>query len=217
MRLRRSFSRRGLLGTVRLAAWHAAEPVRAVGLAVRERRFEARYGVETGGNLKPWGGSLYGDAVGYAPTQPDRFDTFMALLPCDPGSLTFVDLGCGKGKALVLAAEAGFARAVGVEFDPELAAVARRNLAARGLTGDIVELDAARFTFPDQPLFVYLFNPFGEQTLTAVLDALRRSYADRRRPMFLAYDNAVHRERVRREEFLSVLGEGTHWILLGAT
>ena len=44
-----------------------------------------------------------------------------------PGGGAFVDLGCGKGKALMAAAKAGITPVRGVEFAHELCVIARRN------------------------------------------------------------------------------------------
>jgi SAM-dependent methyltransferase len=54
---------------------------------------------------------------------------------------TLVDLGCGIGADLVAAARAGL-RVTGVEQDPVRAAMARANLAALGLSGEVVEARA---------------------------------------------------------------------------
>lgn len=57
-----------------------------------------------------------------------RFRALMASLSAPVDELTFVDLGAGKGRAMLLASELPFRRIVGVEFSPELCDVARRNL-----------------------------------------------------------------------------------------
>ena len=218
MRLRRSLARRGALGTLRLAGWHAVAPARGLVLAVRERRFDRRYGVDTRGTVSVCAGSIHEDSFKYAGASPAHFRAVVASLPTKPASLTFVDVGCGKGRTFVLAAEAGFARLVGVELNPDLAAVARRNLAALGIHAEVVAGDAAQFVFPDEPLFVFLFNPFGEATLQAVLEQLRRSRTDSSHPdpVFLGYQNPIHRDRVAAAGFLA-LAEGKDWALFAAT
>lgn len=117
-----------------------------------------------------------------------------ALVP-DPGGMTFVDMGSGKGRALMLAALAGFPRAVGVEFGEELhrVAVANREAfdAATGL-GDRIEPrlgDAARFEYPPGPLMVFFNNPFRAPVLRGVLDGLRASLASEPRPAVLLYQS----------------------------
>ena len=50
-------------------------------------------------------------------------------LAIDASRFTFVDLGCGKGKPLMVAASYGFRRLVGVDISAECIAIARRNIA----------------------------------------------------------------------------------------
>ena len=64
----------------------------------------------------------------YAGSQPSIVRRSLALLP-DPHEHAFVDLGCGKGRPLVIASEFPFRRLVGVEIAPNLAAVAQANAA----------------------------------------------------------------------------------------
>lgn len=215
MRLRRSLARRGALGTLRLAAWHAGEPARAVILAVQEWRFDMQHGVYTRGTRRMRDSSIHADSYKYAAASPARFQDLLGGLPADPRALTFVDVGCGRGKTFVLAAQAGFRRLVGVELSSELAAVARSNLIASGIVAEIVEGDAALFVFPDEPLFVFLFNPFGEATLQAMLDRIRLSLARSRRLVFLAYQNPIHHDRIVASGFLPV-ASGKQWELFAA-
>lgn len=191
-------------------------PARAAALTIRERRFDGRYGVDTRGSLRIHDISRHGDAFKYTGASPAVFEALVANLPARPSSLTFVDVGCGRGKTFVLAAETGFARLVGVELDPELAAAARRNLAGRGVRAEIEEGDAADFSFPDEPLFVFLFNPFGEVTLRAVLEELRHSHTGKQRPVFLGYQNPIYRQLVVAAGFVPV-ADGKDWALFAAT
>lgn len=71
------------------------------------------------------------------------------------------DFGCGDGRILLAAARRGI-QGIGIEIDPERAAVARRNVEAAGLghlvtieTGDALEFDAGRITVAT----TYLYPP----------------------------------------------------------
>ena len=92
---------------------------------------------------------------------------------------TFIDIGCGKGRTLILALDYGFRNVVGVEFAAELVAIARANLASRGLDTNanvtVLQEDATQYEFPGGPLVVYLYNPFGPEVFRKVLDNLLRS------------------------------------------
>ncbi len=98
-------------------------------------------------------------------------------------SAQFVDLGCGKAKALLVyelrRRSQSHPPALGVEFDADLVAVALRNLERirpAGAGATIVCDDAARLGshLSGAPLIVYLYNPFGRATLHRVLDELAR-------------------------------------------
>lgn len=74
----------------------------------------------------------------------------------------FIDVGCGKGRVLILAAEYPFHRILGIEYSPELAQICRNNLLKLGLENrcEVVICDAADFKFPEGQLLVFLYNPF---------------------------------------------------------
>lgn len=110
-----------------------------------------------------------------------------------------VDLGCGCGRALAVFARRALRYCRGVEFEAGAAAVARAN--ARRLRGrrapiDIIMGDAADYPFDDETL-VYLFNPFGAETMRAVLANLRHSLKRKPRRLRLCYYNPKHREVVQ--------------------
>ena len=137
----------------------------------------------------------------YQPTVPAEFSEIMQQLArIDFTSFTFIDLGSGKGRALLLAAEYPFRRIVGVEVLAELHAIAEENLARLRETNGAVEaysicLDAREFEFPPDPLIVYLFNPFPAYVLAKVIGNLRASFARQPRPLYLIY-NAPYEQRV---------------------
>ena len=96
---------------------------------------------------------------------------------------TFVDLGAGMGRAVLLASELRFKAAVGVELHPALARIARKNVSMWRTAGRerspvrIVEGDAVEFELPEGPLLVFLFNPFGAAVLRRLLRGWRKALA----------------------------------------
>jgi predicted RNA methylase len=164
------------------------------------------------------------DGVAYSPTPTRLFRKILRSLPVrTPSSFTFVDLGCGKGRTLLLAAERGFGRVIGVEFDPELAAAARRNIAAYELAApsragliEVVEADAACYDFPVEPTVVFLFNPFGEATLRAVVDRIEETLALWPRPFVVAYYNPMHTEVLDGSITLRAVTRNSRWTVYAA-
>ena len=92
----------------------------------------------------------------------------------------FVDLGSGKGRMLMLASQAGFEHAIGVEFAPELAAIAKENarqfIKLRG-AGHINTLcmDATKYEFKAEDRMLFMYCPFGRTITQAVAEQLRHS------------------------------------------
>jgi SAM-dependent methyltransferase len=84
----------------------------------------------------------------------------------------FVDVGCGKGRALLIASRYPFAQLIGVEYAKKLCQQASRNLERCGVPAhrsQIICQDAAYFRFPEQNLVAYFYNPFDATVLSAVM------------------------------------------------
>lgn len=108
---------------------------------------------------------------------------------------TFIDIGAGMGRAVLLAAEMPFRKIIGVEMHPALIRMARRNLVAWRAAGRehsparIVAQDAVHFPFPPGPCLAFLFNPFGAVVMRRWLRALTTAFADRTGGLDILYVN----------------------------
>jgi SAM-dependent methyltransferase len=104
---------------------------------------------------------------------------------------TFVDLGSGKGRALFVAAELPFKEIVGVEFSQLLHRLAVENIASFSYRPNgchsihSVHANAMEFKLPPGPLVLYMFNPFGPETMQRILENLAESLRDDPRPVTL--------------------------------
>jgi len=130
---------------------------------------------------------------------------------------TFLDLGCGKGRVLLMASDYPFNKIVGVEFMPDLVGAAQKNIAgyssARQQCRQIeaVCLDARDFQFPAKPLVVYLFNPFSEATFAQVLENLRHSVEQSPRPVYVAYRFTEFEGLLAQEPWLEKVAGTDQW------
>jgi SAM-dependent methyltransferase len=194
-------------------------------LPTAEHRFDRQYGVDTSGLV--WGEELKtgsaSDAwnTAYYAIPPSVFHHVMAQLPetLQTGA-TFIDLGCGKGRALLLASEYPFAEIIGVEIAPPLHHVAVENVErytvarraeGRG-SGPPVHLllqDAAQYQFPDGPLVLYLYNPFCRPVLEKVLANLERALTREPRQAAVLYINHELRDTLDRAPFLRQIWSAT--------
>ena len=133
----------------------------------------------------------------YQPTEPALFHEMLSALKIDFREFTFIDLGSGKGRTLLMAADYPFRRIVGVELLPELHRVAQENLnqykssSQRCFTLETICGDARKFTFPPEPTVLYLFNPLPEEGLAQVIANLDRSLREEPRPLYVLYHNPL--------------------------
>ncbi|HWH94462.1 MAG TPA: class I SAM-dependent methyltransferase, partial [Baekduia sp.] len=194
-RVRRALRRYGIKGSAREAAGLVRSvPARRRALRA-DRAFDEQLGVDTSGIVRLHELSFESEnkelGSRYEATSPESFERVMSQLELGDRELTFVDLGAGKGRALLLASRLPFRRLVGVEFSPELTAIGQRNVEAwrqRHPDCPDIELvcqDATTYEFPDEPLLVYMYNPFEAPVLLEVLANLRASLQRSPRPVML--------------------------------
>lgn len=135
----------------------------------------------------------------YGGSQPSIVRTLLATLP-HRERYAFVDVGCGKGRPLLVASEFGFRRLVGVELAPHLARVARANaatVAARHPGRTAIEIlvgDATAVEPPADHVVYYLYNPFSRPLVQALVENVERQLKDRLQHAFFVCYNPVHGE-----------------------
>jgi len=133
----------------------------------------------------------------YQPTEPMLFREMVDSLGIDHLQYTFLDLGSGKGRILLMASEYPFRRVLGVEVLPELNQIAQKNIREfkndwrKCETVESVCQDARFFQFPDEPLLIYLFNPFLESGLAQVVRNLEQSLQASPRSVIILYHNPL--------------------------
>jgi SAM-dependent methyltransferase len=191
-----------------------------LGVAERNERFDERHGTATDGKVYAWqlprsdGAAIAGDIHPYEGTSAPLIRRVIRSLPISPSEFTFVDLGSGKGRALLVASEFSFPRVVGVELSRELDEIARSNVAryVRAVptrsSFDLHCIDAAQYEFDNGPLVVYLFNPFGGPTFDAVISRLEESLRRTPRDVFVVYINPRFERRLRQFRMFKLLLRG---------
>ncbi len=141
----------------------------------------------------------------YQPTEPAAFHEMLDALRqntnLDFRDFTFLDLGSGKGRTLLMASDYPFRRIVGVELLPALHQIAQENLrlykseAQKCFELEAICGDATDFPFPgalnEEPLVLFLFNPFGESGMRRVCANLEQSLRARPRAVYVLYHNPL--------------------------
>jgi hypothetical protein len=137
----------------------------------------------------------------YQPTDPYFFREMMDALERDAGidlgDFTFIDIGSGKGRVLLMASDYGFRRILGVELMPALHEIALENLAKYQsekqccFALESICCDATEFAFPAEPVVVYIFHSLPEAPLRRMISRLGMSLGENPRAAFVMYHNPV--------------------------
>ncbi len=159
----------------------------------------------------------------YQPTFPDEFSEMMQhLARVDFSEYTFIDLGSGKGRVLLLAAMYPFAEVIGVEVQQELHKIAEENIARFDVPGQqcrelhSVCMDAREYEFPQTPILLYLFNPFPAYVMERVLENLKRSFEQHPRPLIVIYNAPWEKQVFEKAEFLEKQWETSQYLIYRA-
>ena len=189
------------------------------GLAVKDgytvHPFDAKYGMRTSGLIA--GRHL---SVGHA---HDKHNTaYFGVAPSvfkglvkvwrESGPLgsveqtSFVDIGAGMGRAVLLAGEMPFKEVVGVELHKTLAKIAEKNLVrwkelARAKAGmRIANVDVLDFEWPQGPCVAFLFNPFGAVVMRRLLLRMAEVFKGRGSELDLLYVNDEQEVVIERQK-----------------
>ena len=202
----------------------ARRPATGSPIAAPVHPFDTRFGTETGG-LIPAADLRTGAAAdrfvtAYYAVAPSILRTLLELWqvvskpPFPLEHYTFVDLGCGKGRALLLAAENPFQEVVGIELNPELAVIARSNLKAARSRLDplapirLIEGDALKSTLPTSPTVLFLFHPFEAPAMRRLLRLIEAQFSLRPGQLDVLYVNAEHAVLFERSPAFACLWSG---------
>jgi SAM-dependent methyltransferase len=154
----------------------------------------------------------------YQPTEPALFREMLAsLMLASPKivfrEFAFIDIGSGKGRVLLMAADYPFRRILGIELLPELHRVAKENIgnfksdSQQCFAIDCILGDACEFAFPPEPTVLYLFNPLPESGLVTLISDLERSLREHPRQVFVLYHNPLlDHVLTRSEAFTRIAG-----------
>jgi len=187
--------------------------------AERAEGFDTAFGTDTAAVMYPWNlrsvrRKATSEVHAYEAAPAALIRAALAAVPLRPDAFTFVDLGSGKGRVLLVASHLPFARIVGVELSVELHQVAEENIRRyrsadqRCRTISPLCMDATKYAFGSEPLVLFLYNPFGESTIRQVLANLATSLRAMPRDTYVVHMNPRFEALLRSSRFLRKLSEG---------
>ncbi len=189
-----------------------------------ERWFDMRYGTDTCARSQL--DELTIDSANKEkgrPYEPTRVMPLRRLGPelrkIMPADSVLVDLGCGKGRVLLLASRWGFREVRGIEFARELCEIAEKNIAIyRAKTGvqtrfEVIHADVTLYPIKDDENIFFAFNPFDETLFKQVIDNIDASVRKRPRKtlVVVAWPIGKYTELLERHEGFSLLSRLRYW------
>ena len=176
--------------------------------------FDVRYGTDTMrfielDNLEV--NSVFkNNGTDYIPTRARHIRTILNMQFFSEQD-TFVDLGSGKGRTLLIASEY-FDKVKGIEFSEELCEIAKRNiLVYSGKTGKhlydritVVHADVTDYQISDEENIFYMYNPFDETVLRELVKNLEVSINKVPRTVWIIYYYPVHRDVIDKTSIFSI-------------
>jgi SAM-dependent methyltransferase len=169
----------------------------------QELRGEKKYGINSTGadeleKLDEMGIDV-SHATIYMPVSFNLMEEILQQLVLTPHN-HFLDLGCGKGRALCMAAHYGFKRVTGLDISKDLCDMAKKNLSLTkkeipNFKFKVVNNDAFYFEIPDDVDCIFFFNPFDEIIMSAVVNNIFDSLQNNPRKIYIIYANPLHKEQ----------------------
>jgi len=170
----------------------------------QEVKGEKKYGIITTGadelrSLEKKGIEIDHSTI-YMPVSYDVLEDVLAQLDITSYH-HFLDIGCGKGRAMCVAACNGFTKLTGIDFSKDFCIAAEENLAIikqriTGLQYKVINNDAFYFEIPADADCIFMFNPFDEIVMDAVAENILESFEIAPRKISLIYANPLHKEKL---------------------
>ena len=155
-------------------------PTRGLPQSTPKDSFDAEHGTNTAG-ITWWTNPRsenFASGIRYQPCSLELCRMAIERSGVDPKEFCFLDIGCGKGRALIIASEYGFKDLVGVDYAAKLCRIAERNLQVCGVERfQVINTDATRFDYPRVNTFAFLNHPFQADVLAIVLEKLQTATA----------------------------------------
>ncbi len=173
-------------------AWHILR---------NEIRGEKKYGINTTGadNLKSLEkkGIDITHATIYMPVSYDVIEQFFDEIKLETFH-HFLDIGCGKGRAMCVAATYTVEKISGIELSKELCETAKKNIGYSQLIFPYTDFqiynnDAFYFDIDDDVDCIFMFNPFDETIMSGVMENIETSLENNPRVMTIIYINPLEK------------------------
>lgn len=117
-----------------------------------------------------------------------------------------VDLGCGKGRVMVVSVFFGFVTVTGIDFAKELCVEAKKNMARieplfKKIEWDVICKDVLNYEIRNTDSVFFMFNPFEKEILEKFLQKIDISLKKAPRTIWFLYASPVHLKTILNYNF----------------
>ncbi|MBL0144665.1 MAG: methyltransferase domain-containing protein [Chitinophagaceae bacterium] len=171
-------------------------------ILINEIRGEKKYGINTTGkddlqHVEEKGIDIEHATI-YMPASYDLLEEIFTQLSSKKIK-HLLDIGCGKGRALCVAAHYNITKLTGIDFSKELCIAAEKNLTQTKekiptIDWEILNNDAFYFDIPATVDCIFMFNPFDEVIMEGVVENIMISLGETPRKLYVVYVNPLNKE-----------------------
>jgi SAM-dependent methyltransferase len=169
-------------------------------LIAQEIKGEKKYGINTTGadelqNLAKSGVDI-SHATMYMPVSYHLLENVFKQLPLTNRN-HFLDVGCGKGRALCVAVYNEFKKVSGIDFSVSFCTDAINNLKITqnrtfAFQQNVIHTNVLAYQIPDDVDCIFLFNPFDEQLMQHLITEINKSLQKNSRLLHIIYANPLY-------------------------
>jgi tRNA1(Val) A37 N6-methylase TrmN6 len=123
------------------------------------------------------------------------FDAFKKI----SNKTSIIDLGCGKGRMMMVAPHFGFTNIIGIDFAKELCQQAIINMKKKeqqfpGIDWQVINENVEQHEISSNDSVFFMFNPFNEDVFMKFLKRLEASCSRFPRQVYFLYASPQHQE-----------------------
>ena len=178
----------------------------------QEIRGEKKYGIDTTGSdelksLKKEGVDISHSTI-YMPVTYGVIENAFDKLNLKTRN-HFLDIGCGRGRALCISAHKGFRDITGIDFSKKFCEQSLQNLLITRnkipeINYNVITADAAEFAIPANVDCILLFNPFDNVIMQKVYKNITKSLSANPRDLNIIYANPLYKNLFLKDNFIEI-------------
>jgi len=209
----------GILGVLRLVVSKLIQRWRR--RSATADAFDAKYGTDTAKIVGvwaldiPWGKLEHANR--YETVDHEQMAANFASIKIPHRDFVFLDFGSGKGRALLLASRFPFKAIIGIELSAGLVEIANRNLArfhddsqqCRNIR--CICMDATDYQLPEENILLYLYNPFDERVMNAVVSKMETFLRHSAKQVYVLYHYPIHKSLWEKSDFFEPVNVQTQF------